>query len=381
MRYSCIEVHYGELWLRGRNRPRFIDTLIGNIAKALEGEKCSIENIGDRLAIMLNKGADIESIKAKLGHVFGISWYASSLIVENDIDKIIEGVKHIVKESSRTAFKVQANRSYKRVSFNSIDIVSAMLREKSSMGFLMDKKASSVIYVSVTRKGTFIHVGKEQGLGGLPVGVSGRAVVLISGGIDSPVAAFMAMKRGLEPIYLHIHPFPNNMEAKSSKIGSIVKLLDRYHPAQIYYAPYFIFQSYLLRAEGCARYENVVFKRFMLRLAEKIALRENANAIVTGESIGQVSSQTIENMLASSYGIKKLVVRPLIGFDKNEIIECAKGIGTYELSIQKYKDVCSINVRNPKTKVKPEVIESIYSRASLERAEDETLKRSLLASY
>ncbi len=381
MRYSCIEVHYGELWLRGKNRPRFIDALIGNIAKALGGEKCSIENIGDRLAIMLNKGANIESIKTKLGRVFGISWYASSLIVENDIDKIIEGAKRVAKESGRAAFRVQANRSYKGVSFNSIDIVGAMLKEKSSMGFLMDKKASSVIYVSVTRKGTFIHVSKEPGLGGLPVGVSGKAVVLISGGIDSPVAAYMAMKRGLEPIYLHIHPFPNNMEAKSSKIGSIVKMLNRYHPAQIYYAPYSIFQAYLLTAKGYARYENIVFKRFMLRLAEKIALREHANAIVTGESIGQVSSQTIENMLASSYGIKKLVVRPLIAFDKNEIIERAKGIGTYELSIQKYKDVCSINARNPKTKAKPEVIEGIYSKASLERAEDETLKRSLLTGY
>jgi thiamine biosynthesis protein ThiI len=204
--------------------------------------------------------------------------------------------------------------------------------------------------------------------------------VLLSGGIDSPVAAFYAMKRGLFPIYAHVHMHPDEKEIESSKISGILKILSRYSgTAKVHYLPGYLFQSYI--ANSRTRFELVLFKRFILKLAEYVAAKEGAEAIVTGDSLGQVASQTASNMTSASAGTNVLIVCPLVCFDKSEITEEAKRLGTYELSIQPYKDVCSLSAKNPRTRSAPEIIEKEFKELHLDDAVKETIKREIIKTY
>ncbi len=265
-----------------------------------------------------------------------------------------------------------AHRSYKGVPFDSMEIIRAITSSAAVTGIRLEKDAQRSIYISVAEPFTIICDNKRRGLGGLPIGSSGKAIVLLSGGIDSPVAAFCAMRRGLAPVYLHFHGFASNAEAASSKIAGIVSLLAGYSgSARIYYAPAYMFQSAAMRASS--RYELVLFKRFMHAVAALVATREGAGAIVTGESLGQVASQTVENMIAAAPPASLFAMRPLIGADKEEIVSVAKRIGTYALSIKPYKDVCSIRSRHPATKARVDVVERIYESTGMRALEKKTL--------
>ncbi len=383
MEFDYIELHYGEIWLRGKNRPAFISMLMRNVKRALDGETySSVVNTGDRLLVKLSADSSISSILSRLGYVFGISWYAPSALVRSSLASIIKNADLLAGASGISSLKIVAHRSVKNTRFDSKAIVSAFLKNSGKLHFTPDKYASDKLFINVTKIGTLVHINKIKGLGGLPVGVSGKAVVLLSGGIDSPVAAYMAMKRGIDPIYVHMHALQSNEEAKASKIGRLVAILSSYSGSQkVYYVPSHIFQSHVLKAGSrYGRYETIVFKRFLFRLAERIASSEHASSIVTGESIGQVSSQTIENMSASSHSIGTFILRPLISMDKDEIIGIAKRIGTFDTSIIKYRDVCSINAMNPKTKSTPGLIDKIFSAANLEEALDLSMGRASIVS-
>ncbi|MEM0149920.1 MAG: tRNA uracil 4-sulfurtransferase ThiI [Candidatus Micrarchaeaceae archaeon] len=381
MDYDFIEIHFGEIWLRGRNRKSFIEMLVRNIERKLEKETYTkLVNANDRLLIGLDGKSDTEAMLRELGSVFGISWYAPAVVASNSIPDMIKKAASLAGLAGAKALKIVAHRSIKSTRFNSEGIVSSFLRKRGKLNFDLDKTAADKLYISVTSRGTLMHINKIKGLGGLPVGSSGKAIVLLSGGIDSPVAAFMAMKRGMEPIYLHMHAFQSNGEAVRSKMSRLLEALGRYSGTpKAYFAPSYIFQSHTLKVgKRYGKYETVLFKRFLFRLAERIAEKEGAAALVTGESIGQVSSQTIDNMKASEYGIKPFVIRPLIAFDKDEIIRSAKSIGTFDISIMKYKDVCAMGARNPKTSVKQEKIDEIYSSAGLDEALALTLEKTEL---
>lgn len=371
MDYKYIEIHFGEIWLRGRNRAGFISMLIRNIEHKLEGEAYSkIENANDRLLIHLSRSSDIDSILKKLGYVFGISWYAPVMRASNNIKSIMKKANELAVLSGIKKLKVIAHRSIKSTNFNSYEIVSSFLRNSKSMRFVLDKNSIDKLYINVTKEGALLHINRLKGLGGLPVGSSGKAVILLSGGIDSPVAAFMAMKRGIEPVYLHMHALQSNEEAMHSKVAKIISVLSMYSfKPKAYFAPSHFFQLHVMKiGKRYGRYETVLFKRFLMKLAEHVASYEGAVALVTGESIGQVSSQTIRNMKASESGIGPFVIRPLISFDKSDIIEIAKSIYTFDLSIIKYKDVCSINSHNPKTNAAPNKIDELYDKAGLSDA-------------
>ncbi|MGC8687367.1 MAG: tRNA sulfurtransferase [Candidatus Micrarchaeia archaeon] len=380
---NYIEVHFGEIWLRGRNRPDFINALISNISKALEGERYGgIIDARDRLLIK-PKGVPKQSIYEKLGKVFGISWYAKSILVGNSIEEIIEGACKLAKEQKINKLKIVAHRSAKITPFNSYQIVSEFIKNNQKLSFTPAREANDTLYINITGKGAFMHINRFEGAGGIPVGTEGRAIVLLSGGIDSPVAAYMAMKRGIKPVYLHVHPFQNCEEAKSSKIAKLVGIMAQYgNGAKVYYAPAHIFQSSVLSlGKKYGRYETIVFKRFLFKLAEKIAVVEGAEAIVTGESLGQVSSQTASNMNAASYGIKALILRPLVTYDKNDIVENARKIGTFNISTIPYKDVCSITARNPKTRAEPELIEELCSKARIDQAVERTMEKMCFDTF
>jgi thiamine biosynthesis protein ThiI len=378
--YDAVVIHFGEMWLKGRNRGSFVNRLYSNIQWALSMEDYdNLVKSRDRFLLMLNAKSDVGSILGRVSKVFGISWFAPVAFAKNDIPSILKISSEVARRSGGKSVRVEASRSYKKVPFTSPDIVGAFLRRKEKLGFVPDRDSDNILYINVTQENTQINLNKLPGSGGLPVGSSGRAVVLLSGGIDSPVASIYAMKRGLEPIYLHVHAFPDNAQAASSKISDLLGVLNDYHGAKSYMVPSHIFQSAIMKVPS--RYELVLFKRFLYRLAERIAAKEKADVIVTGESLGQVASQTAKNLIASEKGTRILVMRPLIGFDKNDIVNAAKKAGTFDISAKPYRDVCSFNAKNPSTSADPGVIDDLYRRCKLTGVLTRTLKASLVVRH
>ncbi len=364
---KLIVVHFGELWLKGRNRNSYIKLLVKNLGMQLEGERFALVRQYDRLILKLEKKSNLESIRTKLKRVFGISAFQVSIAAKPALKEIKSAARRMLSGGKRPkVLKIDSHRSYKQHKFTSIDVVNGLKPVAEKLGIDPDLRGyDKILSVSIAKDAAFLSLDKEKGAGGLPVGSSGKAIILISGGIDSPVAAWYAMKRGLEPIYVHLHAFQKNSEALAGKVPRIIRHLAGFYPHYAsYVVPAHIFQA---KASKYGRYELILLKAFMLRLAEKIARKENAAIIFTGESLGQVASQTAENLCAEQYGIAMPILRPLVGFDKEEIIGIAKSIGTFEDSIKPYKDVCSINSRNPKTAVNIDEMKNLLNEIDLEK--------------
>ena len=371
---TVIVMHFGELWLRGRNRNYYISRLMKNITERLQGENLTISRQYDRVLLNLEKRSDLDSIKRKAATIFGVSRFEITQVTKPDL-KSIKGLctKALSNLKKSSVVRIQSHRSYKQLPFNSIDVVRELskIAKKKGLG-IANKGFDFELNINITKDSAFVDTGRIKGAGGLPVGTSGRAVVLLSGGIDSPVAAWYAMKRGLEPIYVHFHGFPNNDAVELKKIRDIVSKLREYCPRyRLYLLPTSAFQLAVL---GSGRSETVLLKYFMLSAADKIAEKENASLIYTGDCLGQVSSQTPQNLLAESQGVVHEIMRPLIGFDKEEIIGRARLIGTYELSILPYMDVCSINARNPSTGVRPDKVRQLARRHRLKGIATKTIR-------
>jgi thiamine biosynthesis protein ThiI len=379
MHYDAIVVHFGEIWLKGKNRNDFVNTLLSNISASLKGIRYKkLENERDHFMVYLNKAGNPNQVIERLEHIPGISWVAPVLITEPTIEHIIKAAEKL-NPNPKMAIRIEVNRSYKQHTFNSNDVIGAFLKLNRSgkLKILLDKEAKDKLHINILKESALLYSEKTKGIGGLPVGSSGKTIVLLSGGIDSPVAAFYAMKRGLEPIYVHFHTFPSSGKAVHSKIPKLISILMRYsNKSKVYYVPSHPFQAASIKVQ--TKYELVLFKRFIYKFADKIAKIEDARSIVTGESIGQVASQTIENMKASQSGISSIILRPLSGFDKEEITAKAKDIGTYSLSIQKYRDVCSIKIKNPSTKAHPEKIDRLYEQCGLDEVLEKTYALSCL---
>ncbi len=371
---AVISVRFGELWLRGRNRGSYIKLLLRNLSERLGGENVALVREYDRVLLKLNKGSDINSIKSKLATVFGISRFETAYVTKPELGAIKKLASNIISDFSKgSTLRIQSHRSYKELDFDSIKIISEVAGAAKKKGFnISNRNFDNEININVTKDSAFIGTRSIKGAGGLPTGSSGRAVILLSGGIDSPVAAWYAMKRGMRPIYLHFHGFPGNDATELSKIIGIADKLREYSMHyKLYLMPTHIFQLAALQSR---RNETVLLKYFMLHVAEKVAEKEDASLIFTGDCLGQVASQTPLNLLSEGQGIKHPILRPLIGFDKEEIIKTARQIGTYELSIAKYMDVCSINVRNPSTGVQPDKILQLAKECKIKSVISKTLK-------
>jgi thiamine biosynthesis protein ThiI len=370
---NVIVVHFGEIWLKGRNRSYFVGILLENIRGALKGTGCVVQKMRDRFIVKIEKKADKEKAMDLLSTVFGISWYAPVTTVGNDMEEIVKTAVSMMDK--KKTYRVAASRTYKQLQYNSMDITREVIKEAIAKGYNVDKDAADTIYINVMKGETMLYSDKRQGAYGLPVGCSGKAIVLLSGGIDSPVAAVYAMKRGLLPIYLHIHAFPKNSTAETSKMRNILQALSRYSgQSKCYYAPAHMFQAAVLGKAD--RLELVLFKRFAYKLAEEVAKSEKAKVIVTGESLGQVASQTASNLIATEHLSEFFMMRPLIGFDKQEIVNEAKRLGTYELSIKEYPDVCSINAKNPLTSARRNIVDRLYEECGLDEALERTIEKS-----
>jgi len=237
------------------------------------------------------------------------------------------------------------------------------------------KNPDITCFIELVEKYAFLYLEKIKGWGGLPVGVSGKAISLLSGGIDSPVASFLAMKRGLNLIFLHFHALPYTNKASIDKVKKIVETLNKFQPKlKLYLVPFAEIQKeILLKTPSPLRV--IFYRRMMFRIAEKIAEKEKIKAIITGENLGQVASQTLENLKVIEKATNLLVLRPLIGEDKLEIIEKAKEIGTYDISILPYQDCCSRFLpEHPQTKANLEVVEKAERKLRVENLIKKALK-------
>lgn len=374
--FDCVLVHYGEIALKGRNRPLFEKRLVDNIRKALRGQSYpGVERVHGRLIVGLEEASDLTAIKDALHRVFGIAWFGFAHRAENDLELIKQLVLDRVSVlGDRRTMKVVTKRSYKAFPLTSMEvnreIGSALVK---SFGMRASMKAPQLeVFIEITSEGAFVFLSKERGLGGLPVGISGRVLCLLSGGIDSPVAAWLMMKRGCAVDFVHFHAFATGEEARQSKMPELLGHLSRYSfGSRLYLAPFLPF--HLATLETSSKHELLLFRRFMLRVAERIAGRERLRGLVTGDSLGQVASQTLENMAVVEDAVSVPVFRPLLAYDKEEIVGLARQIGTYGHSIRPYKDCCSILARHPETKARLRFVREAERRLDMEAILRDTL--------
>ncbi len=373
---QLITVHYGELTLKGMNRGEFERIILDNIKKALENEKYArIEKNQLRLLIHLDNDSNKDEIIRKLKNVFGIQWFSYAISCKPDLSEI----KKIVLDNTQIGktIKVNTTRADKSFSINSMEVNKQVGQVLYDKGFKVDIKSPEiVINIEILKNMANIFFDKIAGLGGLPVGSSGRVLCLLSGGIDSPVAAWLMMKRGCVVDYLHVHPFANNDEVKKSKIVELIEKLNQFsqRKSRLFIFPYH--ELYKKTFETGNKNELIIFRRFILKLANELVQKEKHLGIATGDNLAQVASQTLENMLATSGASTLPLYRPVLTYDKNEIIEVAKKIGTYELSIKQYRDCCSlVATKHPATKVKIEDVNFIEDKIEINKIVEKTIEK------
>lgn len=377
--FDCILVHYGELALKGLNRPYFERKLIENMGKALDGqEHGKIRKLQGRILIELSEASNIGEIEEALKKVFGIAWFAFCYVTEAEKESIKKCVKEKITLADGEKVKVSTTRADKTLPFTSMDL-NRELGEYIAKNFnvkISMKEPQKEILVELVDGKAYISDRKIKGLYGLPVGVSGKVLHLLSGGIDSPVAAWLLMKRGCEVDFLHFHAFEKFDEKRNAKILDLVKILKKYcFRTKVFFVPFYPFEAEAVEAP--MRYRLILFRRFMVRVAEKIAKTHNINALGSGENLAQVSSQTLENMAVINSVTSMPILRPLLTYEKNETVNLAKQIGTFEVSVKPYKDCCSLFIaKHPVTKAKQEVVEAIESKLHLEEAIKESIEKT-----
>jgi len=357
-----VIVHYGEIGLKGQNRSFFEGKLIKSLRTALGGSSVVRRQYG-KITVELKPRADLDSMKRILERIPGIASFAFAEKCKLSLAALKKTVLVLLSKENFKTFGIitrRSNKNFPRTSgeVNVIlgDYIRTRLHKKVNL-----TQPDITLRVEISEKEIFIYLNKLKGIGGLPVGSSGRAVVLLSGGIDSPVAAFMAAKRGLKVVFCHIL----NKTMAGGRVGEVKitnlvkKLAEIQGSSMLYTAPFAEIQKAII-AHIPAESRMIVYRRFMMKIAEQIAAKENAGAIITGDSVGQVASQTLEN-LNCVYGAASLpVLPPLIGMNKEEIIGIAKQIGTYELSILPYPDCCSFLIaKHPETRGDLATIEKI----------------------
>ncbi|MBI4471582.1 MAG: tRNA 4-thiouridine(8) synthase ThiI [Acidobacteria bacterium] len=372
-----IVIHYNELGLKKGNRDYFENRLCANINAVLAD--CGAEKarrIVGRLLVALRPDAAINEIKRRLAGVFGIAYFAEAWASERSVEALEKNAWALIEERKFDSFRIDTRRADKSFPQTSVEInqlVGAYVKERS--GSRVDlEHADLTCWIEIVEKQALLYVERLPGPGGLPAGTSGKVVVLLSGGIDSPVAAWKMIKRGCTAVFVHFHSFPYTNKESQEKAKQIAALLSSYQQqAKIYLVPFAEVQRHIM-VDTPLETRVILYRRYMLRLAAQIARKEKARVLVTGDSVGQVASQTIENIDVISRAVEVPILRPLIGDDKLEIIEIARRIGTYDISIQPDQDCCSLFVpKHPETKANLAEIEKSEARLAV----DEAMKQAL----
>lgn len=372
-------IHHAEIGLKKGNFAFFEKKLIENIKKSAHKSDVKIkEIIRHEKRIFADFDSTEKKISAFLCKVFGIKYFSFVCEIDRDMKKLEKEIEKKLKKFKKNKIQkiaFQTKRSDKNFGLTSPEINKKLGEISHKLGLKVDyKNFEEKIFIEITLKKIYVYVKRINGLGGLPVGTSGRVLALFSGGIDSPVASWLMMKRGCKVDFLHFHVFRNNKQSFNSKINDLVKKLNTFQEgSRLYLVPYSTY-SVFTQGEIQEKYDLILFKHFMLKFAEKLAKENHYDAIVLGDNLGQVASQTIENIKASSLNLNAVLFRPLLTYDKQEIIDLAKKIDTYEISIKKYKDCCSIISRKPSTKTKLKSFENVLEKIDINMIVEKSLK-------
>jgi thiamine biosynthesis protein ThiI len=359
---NSIVVHYQELALKGKNRPWFLSRLVRNLRRALSDlDVRTVRALMGRIEVVLGPDASPDEVGDRISRVFGIANYSYAGSCVLDLDVIANAILADLGDRTCTSFRVSARRADKRYPLTSPQIereVGGRIKEARGWTVNLDEPDLE-IHVELLTDQAFYFFGKTRGAGGLPTGTAGRVACLLSGGIDSPVAAHRMMKRGCTVTFVHFHSYPILSRASQEKARQLVTLLTRWQQRSRVYLVAFgeIQQQVVLAVPGPMRV--VVYRRLMMRIAEAIARAGGAQALVTGEVVGQVASQTLENLAVIGAVATLPIFRPLIGMDKDEITAEAIKIGSYPISIIPDQDCCTLfTPRNPMTRARPGEIDA-----------------------
>ena len=353
MKPACV-VHYHEISLKGGNRPLFLRRLSENLRRATAG--CgvrAIRRLPGRLVLDLAAGADLAGLQERVATVFGVANFAAGLSLTPSLDAVKEAMLALLSGRRFESFRITARRTFKVFPMTSEAVnreLGALVLQHFPTRVNLTHPALTV-HVELLPREALVYVDRLPGPGGLPVGVSGRVVSLLSGGIDSPVAACRLQKRGCEVEFVHFHSVPYLADTSQRKARALVERLVRHQfKARLWLVPFGEIQREVVLSVP-PPLRVVVYRRLMARIAEVLARRTGALALVTGESLGQVASQTLENLARTTEVVGLPVLRPLIGMDKEEIIREARAIGTYEISIEPDQDCCTLFVpKHPETR-------------------------------
>ncbi len=368
-----IVCHYGEIALKGKNRRFFEKRLVLNIKKAFP--EASISAPRGRI-VLIDKE---EKVKEKLRKIPGIDYFFIADVVSSSLEEIKKSVISLMEKADFESFRITVKRADSSFPTSSQELSVILGREvQKKTGKKVDLKSPDKnCFLEITPKETYIYFEKIKGVGGLPVDSGGKAISLLSGGIDSPVASFRMIKRGMKNAFLHFHAYPTTSKQSINKTKRIVKILSSFQgESTLYLIPFSEIQKEIMIVVS-EKLRVLMYRRFMMRIGEEIAKKEGAKAIVTGESLGQVASQTIENLAITGEVVNISVFRPLIGHNKEEITKEAKRIETYDVSILPEEDCCvRFLPKKPETKGKIAEVKREEENLEVEKMVKEALEKA-----
>ena len=358
MIYNKILVRYGDLTLKGRNRKIFVQRVVNLVKEKLEGLKTTLEITHDRIYVSIN-GEDTNEIIKRLSYVSGISSYSLVVRVDTttDMAMIKEAAVNLINDQIKgdVKFKIESKRSDKTFPLTSLEIskeVSSYVLKQCKNLHVDVHNPEETLYIELRNKDTYLYLKDIKGMGGFPVGVAGKGLLMLSGGIDSPVAGYLAMKQGVEIECVHFESTPLTSIESAQKVVDLVKKMAKYAPKnriKIHFVPFKELHMALLENVP-ESYNITIMRRMMYRITSKLCEKFDALCIVNGESVGQVASQTLGSMFTINSVTTTPVIRPLVTYDKNEIIKIARMIDTYDISIKPFEDCCTVYVpKSPAT--------------------------------
>ena len=388
MRYAII--HYHELALKGRNRDFFEDKLVRNIQLALKDLGIAkVEKLRSRIRVLLGPETKEDIVRDRLRRVCGIANFFLAQSVPLDLaqprlDTLNAAVIENLKHKSFSTFRVTAKRADKRLVLTSMDVeraIGAAVCEELGKPVNL-KNPDLTVYIELLSKEVYFSTEKVEGPGGMPVGVSGTVACLLSGGIDSPVASFRMIKRGCRAIFVHFSGRPLVSRASEEKARDLAKILTAsQYESLLYVIPFGEIQREIV-VNTPAPFRVVLYRRMMLRIAEALAKKEQCWGLVTGDSLGQVASQTPENLSVIGEVAELPILRPLIGMDKLEITDEARHLGTYEISIEPDQDCCKLfTPPHPSTKTRLDILQKVEQVLDIPRLVKQGLDKAELSAF
>ncbi|MCM3786976.1 tRNA 4-thiouridine(8) synthase ThiI [Domibacillus indicus] len=380
MNYDRVLIRYGEMSTKGRNRSKFTNKMKTNIKRLLKDDRIGVEAQRDRMFLYLN-GASFDKVKDALVHVSGIQSFSPVMKTAQNIDDIKEAALALVEKAmdgKPASFKVNTRRADKQFPLDTHELnheIGSFVLRKTEQLTVDVRNPDFVLTIEVREEGVYLSSETIPGAGGMPAGASGKAVLLLSGGIDSPVAGYMMMKRGVEIEAVHFFSPPYTSDRAKQKVIDLANVLTTYGGnVRLHIVPFTKIQE-TIHKQVPENYTMTSTRRIMMRIADRIREQTGALAIVTGESLGQVASQTMESMAAINDVTNTPVLRPLIAADKLEIMNIARKIGTHDISILPFEDCCTIfTPAAPKTKPKTEKVQFFESFLDFEPLIEEAIQ-------